>query len=66
MTRERHAVVRRVSRPAAPCAMDLVDVSPPYDPAGSTALSGQRVVLETITTIAARMTGHTAKPQRWK
>lgn len=66
MTRELLAAVRTISRAVDLCAMDLVEVSPPYDPAGVTALAGHRVVLETITGIAARKTGHVAAPQRWE
>jgi arginase family enzyme len=44
--------------------MDLVEVSPPYDPAGITAMAGHRVVLETLSGIALRKSGREARPER--
>ena len=44
--------------------MDVVEVSPPYDPAGITAMAAQRVVLETLSGIALRRSGREARPER--
>jgi agmatinase len=63
-TRELLWAVRTVAGSLDLCAMDLVEVSPPYDPAGVTALAGQRVVLETLSGIALRKTGRDPRPER--
>ena len=36
------------------CAADVVEVSPPFDPAGITALAAERVALEILAGMAAR------------
>lgn len=64
MTRELLWAVRTVASALDLCAMDIVEVSPPYDPAGVTALAGQRVVLETLSGIALRKTGREPRPER--
>jgi agmatinase len=64
MTRELLWAVRTVASELELCAMDLVEVSPPYDPAGITAMAGQRVVLETLSGIALRKSGRPAQPER--
>jgi agmatinase len=64
MTRELLWAVRTVAARLDLCAMDIVEVSPPYDPAGITALAGQRVVLETLSGIALRRSGREARPER--
>jgi agmatinase len=64
MTRELLWAVRTVASSLDLCAMDIVEVSPPYDPAGVTALAGQRVVLETLSGIALRRTGRPPRPER--
>ena len=64
MTRELLWAVRTVASQVDLCAMDLVEVSPPYDPAGITALAGHRVVLETLSGIALRKSGREAHPER--
>lgn len=48
--------VRRVASAVDLCAMDVVEVSPPYDPAGITALAAHRIVLETLGGMALRHT----------
>lgn len=63
-TRELLAAVRRVASSLDLCAMDIVEVSPPYDPSGITALAGHRLVLETLSAIASRRSGRPARPQR--
>ena len=47
MTRELLSAVRRIASSVDLCAMDMVEVSPPYDLAEITALAAHRVVLET-------------------
>ena len=64
MTRELLWAVRTVSSEVDLCAMDMVEVSPPYDPTGITAMAGHRVVLETLSGIALRKSGREARPER--
>ncbi|CAA9554528.1 MAG: Agmatinase [uncultured Thermoleophilia bacterium] len=63
-TRELLRAVRTVAASVDLCAMDLVEVSPPYDPAGVTALAAQRLVLETLSGLALRRSGRSARPER--
>ena len=75
--RHRHARARRPDHPraaAARCAaiaseldlvaLDVVEVSPPYDHAGVTAMAGHRVVLEALSGMALRRSGRPARPER--
>jgi agmatinase len=64
MTRELLWAVRTVAARLDLCAMDIVEVSPPFDPTGITALAGQRVVLETLSGIALRRSGREPRPER--
>lgn len=64
MTRELLSAVRTIAGAVDLCAMDIVEVSPPYDVAEITAQAAHRVVLETLTGIALRRTGHCPRPQR--
>jgi agmatinase len=64
MTRELLWAVRTVASQVDLCAMDMVEVSPPYDPTGITAMAGHRVVLETLSGIALRKSGRAARPER--
>jgi len=64
MTRELLWAVRSVASQVDLCAMDMVEVSPPYDPTGITAMAGHRVVLETLSGIALRKSGREARPER--
>jgi agmatinase len=64
MTRELLWAVRTVASQVDLCAMDMVEVSPPYDPTGITAMAGHRVVLETLSGIALRKSGREARPER--
>jgi hypothetical protein len=43
--------------------MDVVEVSPPYDQAETTAMAGNRAVLEAISALAVRKAA--GKPVRW-
>jgi len=63
-TRELLWAVRTVASRLDLCAMDIVEVSPPFDPVGITALAGQRVVLETLSGMALRKSGRDARPER--
>ncbi len=60
-SRELLWAVRTVASELDLCAMDIVEVSPPYDAAGITALAGHRVVLETLSGIALRRSGQPAR-----
>jgi agmatinase len=63
-SRELLWAVRTVAASVDLCAMDIVEVSPPYDHAGITALAAHRVVLETLSGMALRRSGREAKPER--
>jgi agmatinase len=53
-TRELLWTVREASSSLDLCAADVVEVSPPFDHAGITALAAERVALETLAGVAAR------------
>jgi agmatinase len=63
-SRELLAAVRRIACELDICGLDLVEVSPPYDVAGITALAGQRVIAEALGGIALRRSGLPARPER--
>jgi agmatinase len=63
-TRELLHAVRRVASDLDLCAMDLVEVSPPYDHASITAMAGHRIVLETLGGIALRRSDLPPRPER--
>src|SRR4051812_38382145 len=63
-SRELLGAVRRISCELDLCGVDLVEVSPPYDVAGITALAGQRVIQEALGGIALRRSAQPAKPAR--
>ena len=56
--------MRRIACEVDLCGVDLVEVSPPYDVAGITALAGQRVIQEALGGIALRRSGKPARPAR--
>ncbi len=56
--------VRRVGAAVDLCAMDIVEVSPPFDPAGVTALAAHRVVLETLGAMALRRSGRAPRREQ--
>jgi agmatinase len=64
MTRELLWAVRTVAAELDLCAMDIVEVSPPYDQSGITALAAHRVVLETLSGTALRKSGQPPRPER--
>jgi agmatinase len=53
-TRELLAAVREIASAVDLCALDIVEVSPPYDPSGITAMAAHRVVYEALSGIALR------------
>ena len=63
-TRELRRAVRRLAAGLDVCALDLVEVSPPYDSSGITALAAHRVVLEALSGMALRRSGRAARPER--
>jgi agmatinase len=64
MTRELLWAVRTVASELDLAAMDIVEVSPPYDPLGITAMAGHRTVLEVLSGIALRRSGQPARRER--
>lgn len=38
------------------CALDVVEVSPPFDPSGITALAAERIAIEALSGMAKRRT----------
>ncbi len=63
-SRELLSSVRRIACELDLCGLDLVEVSPPYDVAGITALAGHRVIQEALGGIALRRSGKSARPAR--
>ncbi len=63
-TRELLGAVRRIACELDLAALDVVEVSPPYDPAGITALAAHRVVLEALSGMALRRSGRDPRPER--
>jgi agmatinase len=53
-TRELRAALRRVGREADLCAADVVEVCPPFDPTGITALAAERAALDILAGMAMR------------
>jgi len=56
-TRELRGALRRVATELDICAADVVEVCPPFDVAGITALAAQRTVVDVLTGVAARRSG---------
>lgn len=56
-TRELLWTVRHAARMLDLCAADIVEVCPPFDPPGITALAAERAALEILAGTAARRTG---------
>lgn len=52
MPREALHIVQRVARETNLCAMELVEVSPPYDVSDMTALLGARLIVDTLASLA--------------
>ncbi|MEA2509295.1 MAG: agmatinase, partial [Actinomycetota bacterium] len=53
-TRELLGAVRRLARERSVAGVEVVEVSPPYDQSGITAMAAHRVVLETLSALALR------------
>jgi agmatinase len=62
-TRELLAAVRRLARERSVVGIEVVEVSPPYDQSGITAMAAHRVVLETLSAVALRRSGRKARPE---
>ncbi len=63
-TRELLRAVRQLTRSVDLAALDVVEVSPPYDVAGITALAAHRLLLEGLSGVALRRSRQDAKPER--
>jgi len=55
--RELRRAMRRVASQLELCSADVVEVCPPFDVAGITALAGERTAIEILTGMAARRSG---------
>src|SRR4029079_14072157 len=54
LTREVLRAIRQIVAPVALAGMDIVEVSPPYDHAETTAMAANRAALEAISALAVR------------
>jgi agmatinase len=54
LSRELLRAVRRIVRRVRLAALDIVEVSPPFDQAGITAMAAHRVAMETLSALAVR------------
>jgi formimidoylglutamase len=63
LTREVLRAIRQIVGAVDLAGMDVVEVSPPYDHAETTAMAGNRAVLEAISALAVRKAA--GKPVRW-
>ena len=54
LTREVLRAIRQIVGAVDLCGMDIVEVSPPYDHAETTAMAANRAALEAISALAAR------------
>ena len=55
--------VRRIALAIDLAGMEVVEVSPPYDHAGITAIAAHRVVLEAMSAMAVRRAGGSVRPE---
>jgi agmatinase len=62
-TRELLLAVRTLARERRVAGVEVVEVSPPYDQSGITAMAAHRVVLETLSALALHRSGRDAKPE---
>ena len=62
-TRELLRAVRRLTVAKGLAGMDVVEVSPPYDHAGITALAAHSIVLEALSGLAVHRRGGEARPE---
>jgi agmatinase len=63
LTREVLRAIRQIVAVVDLAGMDVVEVSPPYDHAETTAMAANRAVLEAISALAVRKLA--GKPVRW-
>ncbi len=63
LTREVLRAIRQIVAAVDLAGMDVVEVSPPYDHAETTAMAGNRAALEAISALAVRK--QSGKPVRW-
>jgi agmatinase len=63
LTREVLRAIRQIVGAVDLAGMDVVEVSPPYDQAETTAMAGNRAVLEAISALAVRKAA--GKQVRW-
>jgi agmatinase len=63
LTREVLRAIRQIVAAVDLAGMDVVEVSPPYDHAETTAMAANRAVLEAISALAVRKLA--GKPVRW-
>ena len=64
LTRELLRAIRQIVGAVDLAGMDIVEVSPPYDQAETTAMAANRVALEAISALALRRAG--GHPVRWE
>jgi agmatinase len=62
-TRELLRALRTVVLAKPLAGMDVVELSPPYDPAGITALAAHRVVMEVLSALALQRSGRAPAPE---
>jgi agmatinase len=62
-TRELLGAVGRLARERSVAGIEVVEVSPPYDQSGITAMAAHRVVLQTLSALALHRSGRDAKPE---
>jgi agmatinase len=62
-TRELLRAVRRLTVERGMVGMEVVEVSPPYDSAGITAIAAHQVVLEALSGLALHRSGRSPKPE---
>jgi agmatinase len=62
-SRELLRAVRRLTTECGLAGLEVVEVSPPYDHSGITAMAAHRVVVEALTGLALHRSGHKPEPQ---
>ena len=62
-TRELFRSIRTLTAARGLAGMDVVEVCPPYDPSGITALAAQRAILEALSGLALHRSGRAPRPE---
>lgn len=62
-TRELLRSIRRLASSRGLAGMDVVEVCPPYDPSGITALAAQRAIFEALSGLALHRSGRAPRPE---